>query len=322
MIRSIVLAILACCPLLNGIVAAEPVAIATLPNSADGCAGFFALAATGETGAALCSGGILRVWSIPSRTVIKEMDAAGREFYTVAISRDGKLFAAVDFSGLYTIWNIEDGRKQAEWKLPYYSFALSFSPDGTKLAATPAGMPVQIYDVASGKKLLELHDVVGGSQSAAFSADGKRIATADSDTVVRVYNASNGEILTRYTGSLMEPLAVAFSLDAGQVFTGGGDKVLVALDVSSGQVLRSTKKQVDPIGSIDVSADGAHAAIGMIHADNLTEPAPILIVETRTGETVLNWKPQSRAVAGRWQSNGHLLVAVASAGGLELWQLQ
>ena len=220
------------------------------------------------------------------------------------------------------MWNASTGAVQMEFRLRYYSFAMAFSPDGQRFAVAPAGAPVHVYEVSSGKKLLELQRTVGGSQAIAFSPNGGRIATADSDTVVRVYDARNGELLARHTDFLMEPLAASFTADGAQLLTGGGDKVVVAVDSASGRAIRKSEKLVDPVAYLEVSPDGAFAAVGLMHADNLLMPAPLLITETASGKNVQEWTPKSRMVGGGWTSDGLFLAATRNEEGLEIWRVR
>ena len=84
---------------------------------------------------------------------------------------------------------------QLTLSMPFYPSALAFAPDGARLAIAPVGEPVQIYDLASHSKTVELQRPVGGTAALAFSRDGSRIATADADTVVRIYDTRSGALL-------------------------------------------------------------------------------------------------------------------------------
>ena len=221
MMRGIVVGVV-----LAGSLVAQPAEVATLSTPAP--ARFFVLAKTGKVAAAVCLDQKLRVWALPEGRVMRTIDT-GKRVDHIAISSDGGWIAAGDHSGLYTVWNASTGAQQMQIEMPYYPFAMAFSPDGKRLAIAPAGEPVQIYDIGSGKKLFELQRTIGGSQAIAFSRDGGRIATADSDTVVRIYDGRNGELLARHTDFLLEPLAASFTVDGKQLLAAGGDKVIAVL---------------------------------------------------------------------------------------------
>lgn len=312
----------AVCLALAGSALAQPVEVATLATPAPARA--FALAQTGKVAAAICEDQKLRVWTLPEGRLEREIDLGDRIMYAsaFAISHDGAWIAAGDYNGLLTVWNASTGAVQMEAKHQYYSIKLVFSSDGSRLAFAPSGEPVQIHDVATGRKLLELERTVGGSQAMAFSRDGGRIATTDSDTVVRIYNASNGELLARHADFLLEPLAAAFSADGKRLLAAGGDKVIVTLDASTGNVVRKSAKLVDPVAYLEVSLDGSLAAAGLMHADNLLMPAPLLITETSSGREVQEWTPPSLMLGGGWTSDGHLVAATGTEEGLQLWRVR
>jgi WD40 repeat protein len=72
--------------------------------------------------------------------------------------------------------------------------ALTFSPDGRRLATASHDRTVRLWDVASG---LELHQLVGHTDwvtSAAFTPDGATLATTGNDGTVRLWDAATGAV--------------------------------------------------------------------------------------------------------------------------------
>ena len=63
-------------------------------------------------------------------------------------------------------------------------------------------------------------------------------------------------------------------------------------------------------------------AAGLMHADNLMLPAPLLITETSSGREVQAWMPASLMVGGGWTSDGRLLAATSIETGLKVWQVR
>jgi WD40 repeat protein len=306
--------------MLAGSLAAEPAQVAMLETPAR--AGRFLLSGTGLVAAAFCRDGKLRVWALPEGRLTRTIDTGGRRLDSIAISVDGGWIAAGDHDGAYTVWKVSTGAPHMQFRMPFYPFDLSFSPDGARLAVAPAGEPVEIYDMASKKKLFELLRTVGGSQAVVFSRDGRQIATADSDTVVRIYDARNGELRARHTDFLLEPLTVSFTADGRRLLAAGGDKVIATLDASNGNAIRKSDKLADPVAFLEVSPDGAFAAVALMHADNLLMPAPVLILETESGGKVQEWLPGSRILGGGWTSDGRLLMATGTEKGIQLWRVR
>jgi WD40 repeat protein len=280
------------------------------------------LAPTGRVVAAFCSDDKLRVLSVPQGAIQQTIDVAGRQFTASAISADGRLIAAGDFAGNYNVWDTSSGTVRISLKSPYYPSAMAFTADGTRLAMAPVGEPVQIYDMGSGKKLLELRRVTGGTAAISFSRDGRRIATADADTVVRIYDASTGALLSANAEYLLEPLSAVFSADGSQVITGGGDKVVVWHDAQSGKSIRRSGKTDDPVAQLGISPDGKMVSAALMHADNLLMPAPILVSEVDSGKRVSQWMPPSLPLGGGWVSDGRLLIVTGDEKAIQLWRVR
>ncbi|MCU1237125.1 MAG: hypothetical protein JWP63_5092 [Candidatus Solibacter sp.] len=292
--------------------------VATIPAEA----GFVVLAKTGRLAAAVCRDKTLHVWSLPDGKAVRSIDVGDRAMDVVTISDDGRWIAAGDHRGGYTVWDTASGAVQMELKMAFYPFAIAFSTDGKRIAIAPAGEPVQIYDLASRKKLFELQRPVGGTAAVAFSRDGARIATADADTEVRVYDARTGELISSNADFLMVPLAAAFTADGKHVLTAGGDKIIALVDAATGNVKRRSAKLVDPPIYMETSPDGALLAAGLMHADNMLQPAPLMISEVASGRTVQEWKPATMMVGGTWTTDGHLLVATTTKGAIHLWRVR
>jgi WD40 repeat protein len=292
----------------------------TLPTPAP--AGTFLLARNGRIAAAFCRDKKLRIWNLPESRELRAIEIGDRHFDASTISEDGTWIAAGDHSGSYTVWNASTGARQMQFDLPFYPAAMAFSRDAKRLAIAPTNEPVQIYDIASGKKQFELQRTLGGAQAVVFSPDGARIATADSDTVMRIWDGRNGELLARHTDFLLEPLAASFTPDGKHLVAAGGDKFVAILDAATGQLIRKSEKLVDPVAYLEVSPDGALAAAGLMHAANLLMPAPVVISETATARTIQEWLPPARILGGGWTIDGHLIVALGSETSIHLWRVK
>jgi WD40 repeat protein len=298
----------------------SPAKIASLSTPA--AATTVVVAKSGRVAAAVCEDGRLRVWALPEGTPLPSIDLGQRRIYTMTISPDGRTIAAGDYSGEYSLWQTSTGAEDAHLQLGYYPTALTFSPDGSRLAIAPVGEPVQIYDVAARRKLIELQRPVGGTAALAFSRDGTRLAAADADTVVRLYDPRTGELLKSNAEFLLEPLTAAFSADGQHVFTGGADKLVATLDVATGKTSRRSGKLDDPVAVLDVSPDGAWVAALLMHADNLLIPGPVIVSEAATGRRVMQWLPTSLAMWSGWTDDGRLLLATADDRAIHIWRVR
>jgi WD40 repeat protein len=136
---------------------------------------------------------------------------------------------------------------------------VAFSPDGTRLATASHIGAVQVWDAASGKKLLEVR-ISGLLVGLAFSPDGTRLATASADTSARVWDAASGKKLleVRHDGAVD---AVAFSPDGTRLATASADTSARVWDAASGKKLLEVRHN-NRVSTVAFSPDGTRLATG------------------------------------------------------------
>jgi RNA polymerase sigma factor (sigma-70 family) len=137
--------------------------------------------------------------------------------------------------------------------------AVTFSPDGTRIAFVDDGGTVTMLDVASGKLLFTTETGTNPLVCAAFSPDGKRLAIGGGsagkaaiffllDPVGRVMKLESG-----HDGTIT---AVAFSPDGKMLLTAGVDGTARLTDAATGKMLRTLAVQKDAVFSAVFSPDG------------------------------------------------------------------
>lgn len=198
--------------------------------------GFVEGLAWSPDGKQLASGaqdGTVTVWDVshlaaPVLTYISHSDAVAH----VTWSPDGTRLASADDNGVVQVWDAHSGTTLLTYKgnvEPVWSVA--WSPDGKEIAsgtgAAGADDPVRvnnsvkIWDAASGRTLLTLHDSLGQSYALAWSPDSMRLATSDGK-VVHVWDASGRPIL-QYTGHSDDVFGLAWSPDGALIASASAD---------------------------------------------------------------------------------------------------
>jgi WD40 repeat protein len=203
--------------------------------------------------------GMVRLWNLDSRKVVRTITADVRCLPRIAYSPDGGRVATGYFAPSWNPVNnrellfngiigldsdgttrTADVEKLRNAVIAGHSAVISeaaFSPDGRRLASVSIDGSVKIWDVSSCKLICECEGHVETVSDVTFSPDGKRLATAGVDRTVRIWDAQSGRgmlklegvgghtgnvtgvEITRLVGHLAPVTSVAFSPTGDRIVT-------------------------------------------------------------------------------------------------------
>lgn len=158
--------------------------------------------------------------------------------------------------------------RQARWQLPYQSpqvpqehvarvlgnlrmrhggeiTALSFSPDGQRLATAGNDRVVKIWDLGNGQEILAYHGHADHVNAVAFRPDGMLVASASAERDVKIWDAVTGKDVRILKGIGIYSKSLAWSRDGKYVVVsqagaqGANPGVVTIYDAASGEVKRA-----------------------------------------------------------------------------------
>ena len=221
--------------------------------------------ALSSDGCQLASGGVdrtLRLWDTGTGRMTHASQAVRAEggITAVEFSPDDRLIAVGSMDGEITLFSAENAEPVKTYpdiqEGPVY---LAFSSDGRHLVSSGSGPVVRVWDVETGRQLLEL----GGHTAdfwhpaqAVYSPDGTLIATGDASSTARIWEADTGELLAELNGHHGPVLSVAFSLDGRRLVSGGRDDHLINIwDVQTGKLALTLRSHGGCVWALAFSPD-------------------------------------------------------------------
>jgi WD40 repeat protein len=174
--------------------------------------------------------GMAKVWNVGDGSEKSSFPAPGVGNW-MQFSPDGKRLAVVGENGI-PVWDLANNKELRRLPIEHTGwisrnfYPIAFSPDGRTLAVTNrTGMlsdlaGAKLYDIATGKLLLQPKGHIGEFLSIVFSVDGKLIASSTKgETRIRLWDTATGKPLPSLEGE-SEACGLAFSPDGKFLFSG------------------------------------------------------------------------------------------------------
>jgi WD40 repeat protein/serine/threonine protein kinase len=184
----------------------------------------------------------------------------------VAVTGDGRRFAVGGWGGTVRVWDADANAPSGPQIIDtgsQYVFALSFSPDGTKLAVGTNDQPdyLKVFDSRTGEPVSPLGRHQDAVVSIAYSKDGTRILTGSYDRTAMLGNPVTGEVLKELKHESIVWSAV-FSSDEKRIITATQDGTVGIWSAVTGMRETVFLEHLEPVYAVAQSPRGGLVASG------------------------------------------------------------
>jgi WD40 repeat protein len=216
-----------------------------------------AVAATGHFG------GVLRLWRVDTGELERELRPPGRAapITAVAFAHDGRRVAAAA-GARAAVWAVRGGAAPVAQAHESDVYAVSFSPDGRRLATGDVDGVVRVWRLGTGKAAVLIgHE--GKVTSVAFAPDGRSLVSGGVDETARIWDVGTADAIAELRGHSGLVQGVAFDRSGETIATGGTDRAIrlwaaaadpVRAELVSPNLLRVNDVSFDPSGARVVTA--------------------------------------------------------------------
>ncbi len=301
-----------------------------------------ALSADGRLLVAAHTNGVVLIWDVPSRTLVRQLEGLPG---ALALSPDGATLAASTQTGSISLIDVATGTVKRT--LAGHSdllWGLNFSADGSALVSAGDDRTAIVWDVSSGSLRETLRGHTGRVLGATFSPDARRLYTGGLDGTAMAWELSGD----RRLGDRMSPPAGIEVLPGGQEWPLGipplavsPDGRLQALGDAHGvvilrrlpggeQVGRSMHASArGPVVQIAFSPDGSRLATPAADGDTVvwnvaTQEEVARLEDGHPGGVYADgWATTGRGavVSAAWSPDGRLLATGGTDGRVVVWDV-
>jgi WD40 repeat protein len=217
-----------------------------------------------------------------------------------------------------TFYDLDTGKLVAtSAKEVGYTWALVFSPDGTRVATAGEDGATRVWDTITGGLISECRGHTRKVLSVAFHPDGRRLVTASSDGTVRQWDSTTGrDIQSTYDRHTGEVMTAVYSPDGLYVASGGADRAIRLWEAASRHDVTALHGHTGYIRNLAFTADGRRlVSVSQLpslgYFERGTEDGTVRIWEVglQTGASVLRGHtndvyPVAYSPDGQWIASG------------------
>lgn len=257
--------------------------------------------------------GRIRVASIGSWQVERELTGSKAAVACVRFSPDGRYVAGGALDGELLLWGAERGERIA--RLAGHEAGVTrvaFQPEGALLASASRDGTVRVWGVPDGAAQATLTGHTGWVTALDFTSSGQRLLSGAWDNLVKVWDVPGRREALTYAGHAQRVNALAVSR-YGDMAASASWGMIKVWTVSNGRELTTLQIAGGDVASVAISPDGTRVAAG-------SADGGLRLYDATTGFEIAVLRGHVDRVASVAFSPDFSWIATASADGtVKLW---
>jgi WD40 repeat protein/serine/threonine protein kinase len=204
----------------------------------------------------------------------------------------------------------------------------AFSRDGRQVASVDRHGVVKVWDMQTGREVLQIQAHDQPAECVAFSSDGHSLATGSQDRTIKIWDVATRQSIHILQGHQDPISSVAFSPDGRRLASasGGGmegpDRTVKVWDVATGQALLTLEGHLKPVRQVAFSPDGQRLASASVDRT-------VKLWDSQTGQELQTFRGHTVGARGvAFSPDGRRLASVAGdypkprTGEAKVWDVQ
>jgi len=213
-----------------------------------------------SNGAVLASGGrdkAIKLWSLPTGTLIKTLKGHTDSVEALAISPDDQILVSASQDQTIKLWKLPEwalARTLEGHSAPVQ--ALAISPDNRILASGSTDKTIRLWRLADGTLLKTLKGHKEAIEALAISPDGQILASGSRDTMIKLWSLPEGRLIQTLKGHTKPIYALAINPDGKILVSGSADTTIKLWNLPDGSLRQTLGNHNKSVWSLAISSDG------------------------------------------------------------------
>jgi hypothetical protein len=223
--------------------------------------------------------GSILVWEVATKKSVP-VSFKGHEsgVMSVVFATDSETFASASWDKTVCVWKRETGQLAlGPLQAGSQTFSVSYSPDGTKLAAG-THEHIIVWNTETGDELLKIEQ---RAWRVAFTPDGRRLVSGNFQNI-RISDATTGDIIKEFDAQTQTCQSLAIAPNGTKLATTSWDKTTRFFDLTTFEPIGKPLKHPDTVWGVVFSEDSQLIATGCADKHVRTWTVPLSESEQET----------------------------------------